>query len=114
LMGSVSALIEGRLAESAAAMDEVVRGIPDPEVLYYAARQYAYLGESNRALEALAGAVRSGYFGLWQGQHDAWFDTIRGSAAFARLVEESRIGHDTAFAAFHEGNGDAILRSTDP
>jgi hypothetical protein len=58
--------------------------------------------------------VRYGYFGLWHGQHDAWFDTIRGSASFARLVQESRKGHDTAFATFQEGNGDAILRSTDP
>ena len=75
--------------------------------------RYAYLGESNRALEALAGAVRCGYFGLWHGQHDVWFDTIRGNAAFAHLVEESRKGHDAAFAAFQKGNGDAILRSLD-
>ena len=99
-IGSVCALIEGRRAESAEAIDGAVRGIPDPEVLFYAGRQYAYLGESARALDALAGAVLGGYFGLWLGQRDAWFDAIRGDAAFSQLVEESRKGHDAALAAF--------------
>jgi tetratricopeptide (TPR) repeat protein len=103
-VGSVRALVEGRRAESTEAMDEVVRGILDPEAFFYAARQFAYLGESERALRALAGAVRGGYFALWRGQHDAWFDAIRGDAVFARLVEESRAGHDAALAAFRQAN----------
>ena len=111
LIGSVSALIEGRRAESVAAMDQVVRGLPDPEVLFYAARQYAHLGELKRALDALAGAVRCGYFGLWRGQRDTWFDAIRKNPVFAGLVEECRKGHDSALAAFREANGDAMLRS---
>lgn len=98
------ALIERRNAESAQAMDIVIRGIPDPEALFYAARHYAYLGESERALAALEGAVRGGYFGLWRGQHDGWFDTVRKDPAFARLVDASRDGHDRALATFRSAN----------
>jgi hypothetical protein len=111
---SARALIEERRTESAQAMDLAVRGIHDPEVLFYAARHYAYLGESARALGALEGAVRRGYYCLWRGRHDAWFDAVRQDEAFARLVDASRIGHDAALAVFRRANGDAVLRSVDP
>jgi eukaryotic-like serine/threonine-protein kinase len=115
LVQSVHALIEGRRTDSANAMDEAVRGMRDPEALFYAARQYAYLGERERAHQALAGAVRSGYFALWRGQHDKWFNEIRGEPTFAQLVDESRKGHDAARAAFEAAKGEAIIyRSTDP
>ena len=112
-VGSVRSLIEGRNAESADALDDVLRGMHDPEAHFYAARQYAYLGESQRALQALDNAVRTGYYGLWRGQHDPWFDPIRDDPAFARLVDLSRAGHDHARAAFRGADGGTILKSTD-
>ncbi|HET9467438.1 MAG TPA: winged helix-turn-helix domain-containing protein [Vicinamibacterales bacterium] len=108
-VGSVRSLIEGRNAESADALDEVLWGMHDPEAYFYAARQYSYLGEPQRALDALDNAVRTGYYGLWRGQHDRWFDPIRDDPAFARLVDLSRTGHDDARAAFRGADGDAVL-----
>jgi len=108
-VSSVHALIEGRQGDSATAMDEVVRSVRDPEALFYAARQHAYLGERERALRALAEAVRRGYFALWPGQRHEWFDAIRADTTFEHLVDESRKGYDDARSAFHVARGDAVL-----
>jgi eukaryotic-like serine/threonine-protein kinase len=110
-IGSVCSLIEGRFAESAQALDQVVHEMLDPEAHFYAARQYAYLGEHQRALDALDRAVRRGYFGLWRARHDTWFDSIRADAAFARLLAECREGRDAARAAFRDAQGEAIIYS---
>jgi hypothetical protein len=90
-------------------MDEVVRSVRDPEALFYATQQHAYLGERERALRALAEAVRRGYFGLWPAQRHEWFDAIRADATFEQLVDESRKGYDDARAAFQAAGGDTII-----
>jgi predicted Zn-dependent protease len=109
LIPAARAYVEGKVAESVEALDETVRRFTDPEVFFYAGRQFAHLGETRRALDSLARAVAGGYFGLWRGKGDAWFDPLRNEPEFARLVDQSRAGHDSALAAFRDAQGARIL-----
>jgi DNA-binding winged helix-turn-helix (wHTH) protein len=106
---STRELIEGRSAESARSIAEAVRGIPDPEAVFYAARHLAYLGERDRSLEALAEAVASGYFGLAAGHQDRWFDNVRDAATFVRLLDRSRRGQLAAGGAYQRAGGADVL-----
>jgi len=67
----------------------------DPEALYYAARQYAFLDESNRALDLLEKSVR-GYFQVYALEHDPWLASIRGTPRFAAIVAEAKTRQEEA------------------
>jgi hypothetical protein len=73
-IGSLRLLLEGKRVESLEAAEFCIRNFPDPEAVFYMARQLARLGEVPRALEVLAGVLQSGYL------FSAAFDTTRGSS----------------------------------
>jgi tetratricopeptide (TPR) repeat protein len=109
LVRSARELIEGRNQDSARSLDEVVTGIPDPEALFYVARQLAYLGEARRSLDALSAAISAGYLGLAAGHQDHWFDGIRHLPEFARLCETAATSRHAALMTFQQANEGRVL-----
>ena len=107
-------LIQGDRTESASALEEVVAGVIDPEVGFYAARMFARLGQPARALKELARAAESGYCGYLQVTGDRWFDSLRDDPAFQRLVGRLRERYESNVAAFHDAGGPAILGAAAP
>ena len=83
------------------AFNLIARRYHDPEALYYAARQYAIVGGTDRALELLEQCVR-GYFQVSALQCDPWLDPIRDSPRFAPIVASAKEGRDRALAVWRQ------------
>jgi len=79
-------LIEGRAAESIAAVRRIVdSGFGDPEGLFYLSRHLARLNELNQALDLLERVVASGYCCFPAMTRDPWLDPLRKKPAFTKL-----------------------------
>ncbi|HEV3062414.1 MAG TPA: FlgO family outer membrane protein, partial [Vicinamibacterales bacterium] len=107
-------LAEGRHAEAL----DILRNMPepsyhDPETLYYGSRQFAFLGETERALRLLQRTVDEGFFCAETLTHDTWLDGLRAHPAFAAIRERAAAKRGQALAAFLEAGGDQLLGLTD-
>ena len=83
--------------------------IHDPEGQYYLARQSAYMGDAERALSQLEGAIDAGYFCVPAFTRDAWLDSIRGTPRFAAALRRAETRHRQAVISFLTAEGDRIL-----
>ena len=81
----------------------------DAENLYYAGRQYALLGASEKALNTLARSIDGGYYCCESLTNDPAFDDVRDATAFRALVARAQAGRDAALAAFHRAAGGDVL-----
>jgi len=107
---SLRALLEGNRAESLAACEELRKGkFRDPEGIYYLARQFAFLGEQESALETLSKAIDRGFFCYPAMVRDPWLDSIRGRSEFTALLRRASELHHEAAAAFVSVGGESLL-----
>jgi hypothetical protein len=81
----------------------------DPDTLYYFARQFAYLGKHDRALEILREAVALGHICFPAIARDPWFDLLRSHPAFDSILRSVEGRHREAARAFLAAGGDRIL-----
>ena len=91
------ATLAGDPAGAVRAFNIIAGRYHDPEALYYAARQYAVVGEPEQALHLLEVCVR-GYFQVSALQCDPWLDSIRSSPRFAPILEQAKKSQASARA----------------
>ena len=84
----------------------------DPESLFYTARQFAYLGETDTALKLLGRSVDEGFFCCDSLTGDSWFEALRAHPTFAVIVQDAAARRRQAFAALMEAGGDQLLGVT--
>jgi non-specific serine/threonine protein kinase len=109
-MQSLCTLLEGDRAGSQRASDDLLGAtFRDPEGLYYLARQLGYLGDSQRALPALARAIDSGFHCYPAFVRDPWLDPLRGQPEFTRILEHAQALHRDALNAYAAEGGASLL-----
>jgi serine/threonine-protein kinase len=107
---SARALFEGRRDECIEAMETVIAAeFRDPEGRYYFARQFAHLGEPDRAIAELEHAVDGGFFCFSGMARDGWLDPIRQDPRVTRILHRAQARERRARTAFLEAEGDRVL-----
>jgi hypothetical protein len=109
LVVAARCLVEGKREDGLVALQEAVEGFSDPEAIFYCARQFARLGESRRALDALTRACDGGYCCYATLNRDPWFDLLRDDPEFQRIVTRLHAVHQSMVAAFVQAGGPAVL-----
>ena len=112
LMGQVThlqlkAFADGLIATLEGDRDEALRFLAiiggrytDPEAVFYAARQNAFLRETDKALALLERTVH-GYFQVYALEHDPWLDSIRDTPRFAPILEQAKKSQAAARAIWN-------------
>ncbi len=109
-MVSLRALLEGNREVSLKLSDELMNGaFPDPEGIYYLARQLAYLSEAGRATRLLKRTVDGGYFCYPQMASDPWLDPIRGDTEFKQILHKAEALNQEAIEVFRAEGGSRLL-----
>jgi hypothetical protein len=109
-MVSLRALLEGKREVSLKLIDELMNGaFPDPEGIYYMARQFAYLSEVGRATRLLKRTADGGYFCYPQMASDPWLDPIRGDTGFKQILHRAEALHQEAIEVFSAEGGPRLL-----
>jgi serine/threonine protein kinase/tetratricopeptide (TPR) repeat protein len=110
LVGGLRLLLQERRAEAVAAIQKVVAsGFPDPEGLYYLARQLAYAGAATEAIAVLGESAAKGFFCHPVVAADEWLDPLRALPAFRELLARMAREHRLAVAAFAAAGGEQVL-----
>jgi tetratricopeptide (TPR) repeat protein len=109
-VGSLRMLLEGRRADSIAASEFCIRHFPDPEPVYYMARQLAWLDRPERALEVLDEVLDRGFYLSHALNTDPWLVPLRSLPAYGPLVERTRRLEAEAARAFVQLNGPELLQ----
>ena len=81
----------------------------DPEAIFQEAWMLCDVGEHERGLGLLRGAVAKGYFAAPTLAGHRAFDALRRDPAFQELVGEYEAGRNRALAAFRDGGGERLL-----
>jgi eukaryotic-like serine/threonine-protein kinase len=103
------AWISGDRGRFRSAVEEVVASFPDPEFHFYVSLMLARLGEGDRAVEILAGAVDRGFFPFETFTRHAWLDSLRTRPDFVAILLRAERRHHDALAAFVDAGGEALL-----
>jgi tetratricopeptide (TPR) repeat protein len=85
-------------------------GFSDPEGLYLLGLFVANSGTHELALELLERAVLGGFQCPYAMRNDAYWDGVRETATFTRLLAVAEAGSGRAREAFLRAGGDAVLR----
>jgi tetratricopeptide (TPR) repeat protein len=110
IMVAARTLLEGRVAESLAAIRRVAAtDFRDPEGLFYLARHLAHLNERDAAVQLFERVVRGGFYCYPAMARDPWLESIRSLPEFAKLLRHARTKHREALAAFDSVNGHVRL-----
>ena len=107
---SLRALLEGRVAASIDATEEVLAlQFADPEGWYYLGRQLVFLGAAVRGLDVLRQSVQGGYYCYATLLQDPWLDPVREHPQFLDIVGLAESQCHQAGAAFREAGGVRLL-----
>ncbi len=110
IIGALRALLEGRRDEAIAAIQAIASSdFRDAEGLYYLARQLAYAGATEEAIEVLERATAAGFWCHPLLAADKWLDPIRHRPEFVAVLRRAEQERDVAVAAFASARGDQIL-----
>jgi serine/threonine protein kinase len=110
IAGSLRRLLVGETAEALAGLRTLIAsGFGDPEGLYYFARLLARAGASDEATALLERAAAAGFCCYPSFAADEWLDPLRGSGAFAAVLERVKHEHDLAVSAYAAANGPKVL-----
>jgi DNA-binding winged helix-turn-helix (wHTH) protein len=106
---SLRALLQDEREESLHALGRAGDGLADPEAKYYIARSYARLSAPDAALASLGDVVSGGFVCYPAFATDPWFEPLRGTLEFDRVLEAVRVRHESARQAFREAGGEGLL-----
>jgi tetratricopeptide (TPR) repeat protein len=109
VLTSVRALLESNTDEAVNATRAFAERLVDPEASYYAARQFAFLGEKEDGLRLLCQAVERGFFSWPTLVSDSWLDPLRRHPDFTRILKAAKRKHEIARAAFDRCGGNLLL-----
>ena len=103
------AMFEDKREESLLAAEECIQHYLDPEGVFYMGLIMARLGESARALTVLSECMSRGFCSPIVLQSNGWFDPLRRSGEFKRLLEEAEKTFDETYKSYHSAGGQAML-----
>ena len=109
-VGSLRTLLEGKRAESLAATEYCIEHFPDPEAVYYMARQLVPLDRPERALDVLNEVLDRGFYLSHALNNDPWLAPLRSLPAYGALVERTGRLEAEAARAFEQMDGPRLLR----
>ncbi len=109
-VGSLRLLLEGKRSESLIASEFCIRHFPDPEAVFYMARQLVQLGEPARAVEVLHDVIARGFYLSHPLSNDPWLAPLRSLPAYDVLLQRTRRAEEDAARAFAELEGPELLR----
>jgi tetratricopeptide (TPR) repeat protein len=102
--------LEGRGKETLRAVQSVLgEGLHDPEARYFFARFLAYVGEQGEALRLIEESVEGGFFCVEGFVRDPWLAGLRGSAGFARLLDQAASRQRQAVRSFIAAGRERML-----
>jgi hypothetical protein len=87
-----------------------VQHFPDPEAVFYMARQIARLGEPQRALSVLNTVIDRGFLLSNALSNDPWLASLRSLPACDQLVQRTRRLEEEAALTFTRMGGPELLR----
>jgi DNA-binding winged helix-turn-helix (wHTH) protein len=106
LMGSLLAILEGKTHEAENIMDEANTS-REPEILFYFARHYGYLGLLDSSIQALERAARSGFTCASDTlKSDPWLLSLRKHRGLGRLLNDADALVEKARSGFTECAGE--------
>ena len=108
-VGSLRLLLEGKRGESIAATEFCIQHFPDPEAVFYMARQLVWFGETERALEVLVDVLRRGYLFSAALTTDPWLAPLGSTPAGEDLLQRARSLEKDAELAFNRMGGRELL-----
>jgi hypothetical protein len=88
--------------------------IPDPEGRFYVARQLAFSGDPDTAMQLLSAAVDEGFFCLPAFVRDPWLDSLRTRDDFGHAMRRAEARHRQAIISFLTAEGDRVLGLVNP
>ena len=111
LITATRALLEGKLDEATVVSERLFAAwrSRDPCGRYYAARHFALLGNTERALSMLRQTVEDGLYTPSFFAFDPWLDSLRAEPEFARITTLAATRHAEARRAFEAADGRRIL-----
>ena len=102
--------MQGKREECIEASREMLgTGFHDPEGLYLVARELAFVGARQEALEMLERVVTGGFHCPRVLLQDPWLDGLRGDPTFVRLLHRAEEESAASAAAFREAGGERVL-----
>jgi hypothetical protein len=102
-------LLEGKAAESIAAVKHFVAEFRDPEALYYSARHLAHLNEIDAAVYLFGRVVAGGCFCFPTFARDPWLKSVRKKPAFVKALRQAEIEHQKAVTIFVDRGGEKLV-----
>src|SRR5262245_47012926 len=109
LVTAARCLLEGKAAESIAAVNHFVAEFRDPEALYYSARHLAHLNEIDAAIDLFERVVAGGCFCFPTFARDPWLQSLRKKPAFSKTLRQAEVEHQRAASVFRERGGEKLL-----
>jgi TolB-like protein len=111
---ALRAVLEGKRGEGLEATERILQNWQpiDPCGRFYVARHLANLGDAERALEHLHGAVESGFACYTVLARDPWLDGLRGRVELAAILQRAELRYLHARAAFLQAGGDRVIGLT--
>jgi serine/threonine protein kinase len=107
---TLRAAMQGKGDECVQASREMLAtGFHDPEGLYLVARELAYAGARQDALDMLERVVTGGFHCPRALVQDPWLDSLRGDPTFVRLLHRAEEESAASAAAFREAGGERVL-----
>jgi TolB-like protein len=108
-----TALLHDREGCVAATESLLARGMRDPEGLYFGVRNYAHVGEADRALTLFRRVVDGGLHCAETFRRDPWLEPLRLLAPFRAEVERAEAGRRRSVEAYRAAGGEALLGPAD-
>jgi hypothetical protein len=108
-LDAMQLMIEGNRTLLRGVVDHVVATFPDPEGHFYNLLMLSRLGDWDRAVEILSGAVDRGFFPYETFARHAWLDPARGREDFKAVLQRAQQRHERAKAEYSAAGGEGLL-----